>query len=143
MNAAQAETGHKRIEDLILKEIDMIYSLARVGEWTVREIGRRYGISENDVRKVVDNYLRLREKALKRPSQDALPKPLDLELGAKKSRKRRCDAIFATAKERQAAYRARLKEKRNADMQMPSQGPVTGSRAPAEEELSVTPGDIP
>ena len=60
MNASAAQAGQKRIEDLALKEVDMIYSLARVGEWTELEIGRRYGISQADVRKVIGNYVELR-----------------------------------------------------------------------------------
>jgi len=143
MNPSEAQTTQRSIEDLALKEVDMIYSLARVGEWTAREIGRRYGISENDVRKVVDDYPRLREEVLKRPSRDASPQPQEPDLAGKKSRKRRCDAVHATPAERQAAYRARLKGKRNADMQVPSPNLVTDSPAPVEEGLPVTAVDTP
>jgi hypothetical protein len=41
MKASEPHTNQKRIEDLTLKEVDMIYSLSRVGEWTELEIGRR------------------------------------------------------------------------------------------------------
>ena len=32
MNASEAQTGQKRIEDLTLRELDMVYSLVRIGE---------------------------------------------------------------------------------------------------------------
>lgn len=125
MNPSESQTAQKSIEDLALKEVDMIYSLTRVGEWTAREIGRRYGISENDVRKVVDDYPRLREEVLNRSLHDGSPQRPEPNLAAKKPRKRRCDAIHATPAARQASYRARLRDKRNADMQVPSPDPVT------------------
>jgi hypothetical protein len=73
-------------------------------------------------------------------SQHANPEP---ELTAKKPRKRRCDAIYATAKERQAAYRARLQEKHRAGVQILSPTPTMDSSTPVAEELSVTAVDIP
>jgi hypothetical protein len=123
MNASQAQHGQKRIEDLTLKEVDMIYSLARVG-WTEPEIGRRYQISPVDVRKVIDNYMELREMLKRNQHDERLPQEPSAEL-TKTPRKRRSDAIFATPAERQRAYRARLREKRNADMQVPSPDVVT------------------
>ena len=63
MRASEAQIRQKRIEDLKLEEVDMIYSLARVGEWKDVEIGRRYGISQADVRTVVDHYEELRKTA--------------------------------------------------------------------------------
>ena len=75
---------------------------------------------------------------LKRTQQDE-PLNQDPSPEAKeKPRKLRSDAIFATPAERQAAYRTRLKEKRNADMQVPSTDPVTDPPAPVEEGLPVT-----
>ena len=136
MHASQTQAGQKGIEDLALKEVDMIYSLARVG-WTEPEIGRRYKISRDDVRQVINNYVELRETLKKNQHVELLPQEPSLDV-AKKPRKRRSDAIFATPAERQAAYRARLKEKRNADMQEPSPDAVTDLPAPVEEELSVT-----
>jgi len=100
MIAANIQPNLKRIEDLSLREIDMVYSLSRIGR-SCPEIGKRYRISESDVRKVVEDYVELRELCKTRPpgeSQRANPET------TKKPRKRRCDAIYATAKERQAAY---------------------------------------
>lgn len=142
MSAANAQPELKRIEDLSLRELDMAYSLSRIG-WSCPAIGKRYRISENDVRKLVDDYVELRKLCEAKPvgeSQHANP---ELELPAKKPRKRRCDAIYATAKERQAACRARLQEKRHAGMQFPSPAPATDSSTPVEEKVSVTPVDIP
>jgi hypothetical protein len=141
MNPSAAQTGQKRIEDLKLKEVDMIYSLARVG-WTEPEIGRRYKISRDDVRQVIDNYVELRETLKRNQYSQQLARDPSPE-ATKKPRKRRSDAIFATPAERQAAYRARLKEKRNADMQVPSPDPVADSPPPVEEQFSVTAVDTP
>jgi len=132
----------KRIEDLSLRELDMAYSLSRIG-WSCTAIGKRYGISESGVRKIVEDYVGLRELCeakLAGESQHANPKP---ELTAKKPRKRRCDAKYATSKERQAAYRARLQEKRSAGMQFPLPATIMDSSTPVEEEVSVTAVDIP
>jgi len=95
------------------------------------------------VRKIVDDYVELRELCKTRRSakrQLANPEP---HLTAKKPRKHRCDAKYATAKERQAAYRARLQERRRAGMQFPSPAPVMDSSTSVEEEVSVTAVDIP
>ena len=143
MNASEAQIGQKRIEDLTLKEVDMIYSLARVGEWTDLDIGRRYGIAKADVRRVIDNYVELRNMADKNLSaQPQLRQDPSLER-IEKPRKRRCDTVYVTAKERQAAYRNRLKEKHRTDMQLPSPDPVTDSPAPEDEEPSVTVCEAP
>jgi len=125
MKTINVQTKLKRIEDLTLRELNMVYSLVRIGDWPDSEIGRVYKLSETDVREISDNYVELlgaagknvcgREQLRRDPSPEATKKP----------RKRRSDAIFATAKERQRAYRNRLKEKRNADMQMPSRDRVT------------------
>jgi hypothetical protein len=39
MNALEAQSKQKRIEDLTLREIDMVYSLMRVQDWPDSEIG--------------------------------------------------------------------------------------------------------
>jgi hypothetical protein len=119
MTASEAQTRHRQIEDLTLKEVDMIYSLSRVGECTELEIGKHYGISKDDVRKVFDNYEELRKTAKKN-----LPK---------EARNVGRNTRYGSNKERQAAYRARLEEKRRAEMQLPT--PVTDAPAPVEEEL--------
>src|ERR1039457_4532410 len=113
MNASEAQIGHKRIEDLTLKEVEMIYSLARVGEWTELEIGRRYGISQADVRKVIGNYMELRGAVQENQHHERLPQEPSPELTTKE-RKRRSDARYATPAARQKAYRARLQENRRA-----------------------------
>src|SRR5271169_369390 len=105
----------KRIEDLSLREIDMAYSLSRTG-WSCVEIGRRYGIAESDVIKLIENYVELREWRKANPLAQS-PTP---ESVTRKPRKRRSDAIYATAKERQAAYRARLQESSRAGIEEPS-----------------------
>jgi hypothetical protein len=123
----------KRIEDLSLREIDMAYSLSRTG-WSCVEIGRRYGISESDAIRLVDDYVELHEWRKANPLAQS-PTP---ESVTRKPRKRRCDAIYATAKERQAAYRARLEERRNAGIEQPSPTVNTDMPIPAVEEISVT-----
>jgi hypothetical protein len=101
MTAENAQPTTKRIEHLSLKELDMIYSLARIGEWTNLEIGRRYGISETGVHKVVDNYSQLRQALLRNPLRHVSPQAPESGLTVKKPRNRRSDAIYATAKDRQ------------------------------------------
>jgi len=54
------------------------------------------------------------------------------------NRKRRRDAIYATAKERQAAYRARLKVSRHVAIEEPSRAGATDEARSADKELSVT-----
>jgi hypothetical protein len=137
MNAPQERTTQKLIEDLTLKEVDMIYSLARVGEWTDREISRRYKISQADFRKVIDNYVELRGTVEKNQHFERLPQEPSPEQ-ATKHRKRRSDAQYASHAERQAAYLARLQERRHAGIQQPS--PTADAHAPiaADEEVSGT-----
>jgi hypothetical protein len=142
MIAANVQPALKRIEDLSLRELDMAYSLSRIG-WSYQAIGKRYGISESDVRKIVDDYVELRELCKTRPPVESQHANQELQLTAKKPRKRRCDAIYATAKERQAAYRARLQEKRRAGMQFPSPAPIMDSSNPVEQEVPVTAVDTP
>jgi hypothetical protein len=142
MIAAKIQPAVKRIEDLSLRELDMAYSLSRIGR-SYPDIGKRYQISEGDVRKIVDDYVELRKLCETKPAGESQHANPELELTAKKPRKRRCDAIYATAKERQAAYRARLQERRRAGMQFPSPAPVKGLSTPVQEELSVTAVDIP
>jgi len=141
MKTAKTQTP-RRIEDLALRELDRIYSLARIGDWPDAEIGRVFRLSEADVRKAFDDYVALRPVLEKNQPNGHLPQDPTPDLTPKKPRKRRSDAIFATAKERQAAYRARLKEQRHADMQVPSRDPVTDPPDSVEEELSVTTVDI-
>jgi len=138
MNASEAQTGQKRIEDLSLRELDMVYSLMRVGDCSDSEIGRVYKLSVDDVHEVFDNYLQLREAFLRNPPRDVLPQAPEAELTTKTPRKRRSDARFATTAERQAAYRARLKEKRDASFEQPSPATETDTPIPAVEEPSVT-----
>ena len=127
MKALGSQPGQKRIEDLALKEVDMIYSLARVGEWTELEIGRRYGISQADVRTVVDHYEELRKTA--RPN---LP-----EEGRNVGR----NARYGSNRERQAPDRARFREKRRAEIQLPA--PVAETPVPVDEKLSQSTIDTP
>jgi transposase len=137
MIATKIEPALKRIEDLSLRELDMVYSLSRIGR-SYPDIGKRYRISESDVRKIVNDYVQLRKLCEARPTDERKHANAELQLTAKKPRKRRCDAIYATTKERQAAYRARLQERRRAGVQFPSPAPITDSSTPVEEEVSVT-----
>jgi hypothetical protein len=135
MKTKKAQTKQNRIEDLTLRELDMVYSLVRVWDWPDSEIGRVYKLSVVDVHKVFDNYPQLREEFLRNPPRDMSPQAPESELTTKTPRKRRSDARFATTAERQAAYRARLKEKRHADMQQLPASSDTNSRPPADPEL--------
>src|SRR5271156_6860946 len=129
MNAPEAQIGQKRIEDLTLKEVDMVYSLARVGEWTELEIGRRYKISRADVRELIENYVELRGAIEKNQPFEQLQEepPLDLN---KNQRKRRSDARYASHAQRQAAYRTRLQESRHAGSKQPLPASETNSPGP-------------
>lgn len=129
MNESNVQIRQKEIEDLTVREVDMIYSLARVGEWNDQEIGRRYGISTPDVREVVDNYEELRKTAKNVPI-----------VTAKDAHRAGRNARYGSNAERQAAYRARLKEKRDAEMQQTT--PVTDTATPTEEDLSLQPSEI-
>jgi hypothetical protein len=60
MNRCQTRTEQKQIVDLTLNELDMIYSLARIGNWQNSDIARVYGLSESDVRRVFSDYVELR-----------------------------------------------------------------------------------
>src|ERR1035437_5836927 len=142
MNASEAQAKQRRIEDLTLKEVDMIYSLARVGEWKDIDIGRRYGISRADVRTVVDYYEELWKTAESHPRDERPHHNTAPELN-KNPRKRRSDALYATAKERQAAYRARLQENLRADIEQPSPTVNTDTPIPEVEEPSVTVCEAP
>lgn len=139
MKTTLSQPKQKRIEDLSLQELDMIYSLTRIGDFPASEIGRRYKVSQGDVRKVIDNYVELRKMAESQPRDERLQQDPAPELN-KKLRKRRSDARYGSDRERQAAYRNRLRERRRAGAQQPSPDPVTDSPAPApaDEELSVT-----
>ena len=131
----EAQTKQKRIEDLSLRELDMVYSLVRVGDWPHEEISRVYKLAVDDVHKVFDDYPQLRELVLRNPPRGVLPQAPESELTTKTPRKRRSDARFSTTAERQAAYRARLKEKRLADLQQHPESSDTDSPSPADSEL--------
>src|ERR1700688_625111 len=143
MNASEAQTMLKRIELLTIKEVDMSYSLARVEEWTDVEIGRRYGISKADVRKVIDNYVEVRGSVQKNQHHERLPQEPSPELTTKKERKPRCDARYASPAARQAAYRARLQESRYTVIEQPSPANETDTPMPAVEDPSVTVCEAP
>src|ERR1700730_19064993 len=123
--------GKRQIKDLTLHELDMVYSLVRVGSWSDSEIGRVYKLSVDDVNKAFDNYAQLREAFLRNPPHNELPQAPDSELTTKAPRKRRSDAGYATPKERQAAYRARLQETRRAGLEQPLPANETDSPGPA------------
>jgi len=115
----------------------MVYSLARVGEWTELEIGRRYKISRADVRELIENYVELRGAIEKNQPFEQLQEepPLDLN---KNQRKRRSDARYASHAQRQAAYRTRLQESRHAGSKQPLPASETDSPGPDAEELPAT-----
>jgi hypothetical protein len=137
MKTRETQTKQKRIEELTLRELDMVYSLARIGDWPDSQIGRVYKLSEGDVRKVFDNYVELREMLKGNQDNERLPQELSPEL-TKKPRKRRRDARFATPAERQAAYRNRLQERRHAGIEQPSPTADAPAPIPADEEVSGT-----
>ena len=143
MKTKEAQTKQKRIEDLTLRELDMIYSLVRVGDWSDSEIGRVYKLSVDDVHKVFDNYPKLRESCLRTPLPEVLPQAPESEMTTKTPRKRRSDAQYVTTADRQAAYRARLKEKRDASLEQPSPANETDTRIPEVEDPSVTVCEAP
>ena len=132
----------KRIEDLKLHELDMLYSLSRTG-WSCPEIGRRYGISDAEVRSAIDDYVDLRRLCQERPTEERPHPDQEPELDTKKPRKRRSDMVYATAKERQAAYRARLQEKERAGIEQPSPTANADRPIPVVEEPSVTVCEAP
>jgi hypothetical protein len=137
MTKTDVKTEKKQISDLTLRELDRIYSLVRIGDWRDAEIGRAYRLSEDDVRKVFDNYLELREMLEKNHHGERLPQEPSPEQTTKQ-RKRRSDARYASHAERQAAYRARLQESRHASIEQPSPTVDTDRADQADEELSVS-----
>src|ERR1017187_1359869 len=120
MNTSEAKTGQKQIQDLTLKEVDMVYSLMRLGDWPDSEISRVYKLTVDDVHKIFDSYPQLREEFLRNPPRDVSPEVPESELTTKKERKRRNDAQYATTADRQKAYRARLQESRHTIIEQPS-----------------------
>jgi hypothetical protein len=138
MNTTATQAKQKHIEELTLREVDMIYSLMRVGDWSELEISRVYKLSVDDVHKVFDNYPQLREACLRNPPRDVFPQAPESELTTKTPRKRRSDVKFATTADRQAAYRARLKDKRHASLEQPLPATETDTPIPAVVEPSVT-----
>ena len=143
INATATQAKQKRIEDLTLREVDMVYSLMRVGDWSDLEISRVYKLSADDVHKVFDNYPQLRESCLRYPPREVLPQAPESELTKKTPRKCRSDAQYATTADRQAAYRARLKEKRRASLEQPLPATETDMPIPAVVEPSVTVCEAP
>jgi hypothetical protein len=129
--------GKRQVKDLTLRELDMVYSLSRTG-WSSPEIGRRYGISDADVGSAVDDYVDLRRLCQERPTVERPHPDQEPELDTNKARKRRSDAVYATAKERQAAYRARLQENHCGSLEQPSPSNETDSPRPHGQEPSVT-----
>jgi hypothetical protein len=132
------QSAKRQIKDLSRHEFNMIYSLVRVGDWPDSEIGRVYMLSEEDVRKVFNNYEELFEATDKNPSlQQQLqqgPSPERIE----KRRKLRSDAKFTSPAARQAAYRARLQERRHTVIEQPSPANETDSPRPGVEVLPAT-----
>ena len=127
-------TEKRQINDLTVNEINLIYSLMRIGDWPALEIGRVYRLSEEDVTKVFDNYPELLEAAEKNPClQEQLQQDPSQER-IEKSRKRRSDARFSTPAARQAAYRVRLQENRRGSLEQPSPADETDSPGPDVEE---------
>jgi hypothetical protein len=112
MNTSQTSTKPKRIEDLTTDQLDMVYSLKRIGNWQDTDIARVYRLSECDVRKVFSDYVELRRALAIRQQNEELPPEPPLEVTNKTARKRRSDARYSTSAERQASYRARLKDRR-------------------------------
>jgi hypothetical protein len=112
----QTPTKQKRIEEFTLCELDMVYSLARIGNWQDSDIARVYRLSEFDVKRVFNDYVELRRALEIRPQNERLRQEPPMELTNKKVRKRRSDARYSTPAERQARYRARLKENRLAGL---------------------------
>ena len=98
---------------------DRIYSLVRIGNWQDSDIARVYGLSEIDVRRVFSGYVELRRVLEIRQQNGHSPQGPPLEVAKKTPRKRRSDARYSTAAERQATYRARLKERRLAGLHHP------------------------
>jgi hypothetical protein len=143
MKTKEAQTKQKRIEDLTLDELDMVCALMRVQDWPDVESSRVYMLSVDDVHKICDNYPQLREAFLNKPLRDILTQAQESELTTKTQRKRRSDARFATTTERQAAYRARLKEKRDASLEQPPPSNETDSPGPDVEEPSATVCEAP
>ena len=117
----QTPTKQKRIEDLTLREVDMVYSLARIGNWQDSDIARVYRLAEIDVRRVFSDYVELRKALEIRQQNEHSPHGPPLEVTRKRPRKRRSDARYSTSAERQATYRARLKERRLAGLHHPPQ----------------------
>ncbi len=132
------DTEKKQISELTDHEITWIYSMAKYGNWPDSKIAPYFNLSASDVRKVLENWIEpwgTVEKNLRWQLRHREPAP---EFPKKKPRKRRSDARYATTADRQAAYRARLKEKRRTALEQPSPANETDSPEPDVEELSAT-----
>ena len=136
-------TEKRQINDLTVNEINLIYSLMRIGDWPALEIGRVYRLSEEDITKVFDNYPELLEAAEKNPYLQEQPRQDPSQERIEKPRKRRNDARFVTAADRQKAYRTRLQERRHTVIEQPSPTHETDTLIPAVEEHSVTVCEAP
>jgi hypothetical protein len=135
--------GKRQIKDLTQRELNIIYSLVRIGDWPAKEIGRVYKLSEEDVGRVFDNYAGLLEAVENSPPAQEQPRQDPSQERIEKPRKRRSDARFATTAERQAAYRARLQERRHTVIEQPSPFNETDSPRPEVQEPSVTVCEAP
>src|SRR5665213_2684060 len=136
-------TEKRRINDLTAKEVNLIYSLMRNGDWPDLEIGRVYRLSEEDVTKGFDNYPELLDAAEKNPCLQDQPRQDPSQEGIGKPRKKRCDAQYATPAQRQSAYRARLGESRRARLEQPSPSNETDTPRPDDQRPSVTVCEAP
>ena len=136
-------TEKRQINDLTAKEINLIYSLMRIGDWPALEIGRVYRLSEEDVTKVFDNYPQLLEAAEKQPCLQDQPRQDPLPERIEKRRKLRSDAKFTSPAARQAAYRVRLQEKQRTGSEQPSPSNETDSLRPDDQEPPVTVCEAP
>jgi hypothetical protein len=117
----------RQITDLTQSELDMIYSLTRIGDWHPAEIGQKYKLSEADVGKVFSDYVELRKMLTQQPHP---PQDMQQESVEEPKRKKRSDAKFETSAEKQKAYRLRLKERQRVGTEL-SPTAVTDSPPPA------------
>jgi hypothetical protein len=137
--ARNTEPKQRPIEDLSLRDFDQAYSLIRTG-WSCAEIAKRYGVSETEVGRIVEeaSYVELRKLCdTKQPNKSPHASSISAP-STKKPRKRRSDAKYVSARERQAAYRARLRDTQRTAIEEPSPAAVTDIEVPATEGIAVT-----
>lgn len=130
---AQVAGENKQITDLALDEFDMVFSLRRIGQWPDLEIGKRYKLSEADVRKVFSQYAELREVLKQQPQ---MPGAVQQELAEQQKRKKRCDAVYETTAEKQKAYRQRQKEKQQESQDARQKGNILAVTDPLTSDAS-------